>query len=139
MKLIQDIINALDGPTGAALDRGQKLKEIEAAINVDDTAGIKVHGIKGNKLLLSVSHAGFATQLQYRQFAVLSRLHHAGLIANVNGIKVQVRPEHFRKMPKPRQPAPISATSRAHLMVQSETLSGSDLGRIFRRLSEREN
>jgi len=57
MKLIQDILAELGGPTGSALEHTETLKAIEVAINEDNRRDIKVIGVKGKQLLLQVDHA----------------------------------------------------------------------------------
>jgi len=138
MKLIQDILAELGGPTGSALKHTETLKAIEVAINEDNRRDIKVIGVKGKQLLLQVDHAGRATQLQYRQFALLSKLHHAGLVTNVSELKVKVRPKVPSRLQLPRQPKAISSENRHHLKSQATVLVNPDLQRIFTKLSERD-
>jgi hypothetical protein len=137
MKLLEDILDNMAGATAAIVRQAQEFKRLETAIEQVLDIRVKVSSIRNDTLYLQVPNAAQATQLQYRQYPFLSKLQHEGLIPNVRGLKVQVRPDPAPASRVARQPAKISSDNQSLLQAHAATTDFPALKSALLKLSQR--
>ena len=137
MKLLEDILDNMNGATAAILSQAREFKRLETAIEQLLNIQVKVSSIRDKTLYLQVPSAPQATQLQYRQYAFLSTLQHEGLIPNVRTIKIQVRPDTTPSSRATREPAKISEDNQSLLEAHAKATDFPAVKSALLRLSRR--
>ena len=132
-----DIMNDAGGALARVFRQTRELLAIQDVVRQFVPPNVKVASIQDKTLHLVTPSSAAATQIRYRQRAIIASIRQSGTELDVTGIRVSVRPEAKPKEPPTSSPRPPSEENARQLASTAEYIEDEALRKALMRLSNR--